>query len=147
MRFAALCLIIMYSCVVAGCGAGASSIAPVSGSIRVNGQPLKLGRICFYPEKGRPAIGEIGADGTYRLTTVQTGDGATMGKHRVTIEAVEVIGAPKTMAEESAQAGKTAPPATVKWFAAERFSRVQSTDLEAEVKPGDNQINFNLPER
>ena len=65
----------------------------------------------------------------------------------MTIEAVEVIGAPKTMAEEFAQAGKAAPPPTVKWFAAERFSRVQSTDLVAEVKPGNNQIDFDLPER
>lgn len=147
MRYAALCLLIIYSCAATGCGTGGPSLAPVSGTVSVNGQPLKLGRVCFYPERGRPAIGEIGADGTFHLTTLQAGDGAATGKHRVTIEAVEVIGAPKTMAEEFAQAGKTAPPPTVKWFAAECFSRVQSTDLVAEVKPGNNQIDFDLPER
>ena len=142
-----LSLLLICSCVVVGCGAGDSAVAPVSGLVSVGGKPLKFGRVCFYPEKGRPAIGEIGADGRYQLTTVRSGDGAAMGKHRVTVEAVEVTGAPKTMAEESLQAGKGAPAPTVKWFAAERFSRLQSTDLVADVKAGDNQIDFKLPEK
>src|SRR5690242_7351182 len=61
MGYAALCLLIVYACAVAGCDAGDPSVAPVSGAVSVKGQPLKLGRVCFYPERGRPAIGKIGA--------------------------------------------------------------------------------------
>jgi hypothetical protein len=135
------------SCMAAGCGSGYPPTAPVAGSVSVKGEPLKLGRICFYPTAGRPAMADIGPDGAFRLTTFQPDDGATIGKHRVTVEAIEIIGAPKTMAEEFTQAGKRAPPPQVVWHAAERFSRVETTDLVAEVKPGNNQIDFNLPTR
>jgi len=39
-------------------------------------------------------MGTIEPDGSYRLTTFDSGDGALLGRHRVTIEATRIVRAP-----------------------------------------------------
>ena len=52
--------------VLAGCGPGFPETADVSGRVTLGGKPVPQGRISFWPEQGRPAMGEIGPDGTYK---------------------------------------------------------------------------------
>jgi hypothetical protein len=137
----------VFSCLLAGCGSRHPPLGKVHGTVTVNNKSLTQGRICFIPATGRPALGQIGSDGKYELTTYDSGDGAAVGEHRVTIEAVEVVNAPKTMADEFAQAAKRAPAQTLKWLAPERYSQIQSSQLATDVKTGTNQIDFNLSER
>ena len=134
---------------LAGCGRSLPPTASVSGKVTWNGKPVECGTITFYPEKGRPATGSIQPDGSYRLTTFSNGDGAELGKHRVTIQATRVSGgaAPKSFADEIKSVGKQEKSATVVWLVPEEYSRQDTSPLTAEVAAGSNVINFELPEK
>ncbi len=70
---------------VAGCGVKRLETAPVTGTVRLDGKPLHRGTVIFTPELGRAATGEIQPDGSYRLSTYKSGDGALVGRHRVAV--------------------------------------------------------------
>jgi len=72
-------------CFSAGCGGDAP--IPVAGKVTVNGVPFGNAGVTFHPQdgKGRPATAETAEDGTYKLTTINPGDGAMKGEYRVTI--------------------------------------------------------------
>ncbi|MGC1275250.1 MAG: hypothetical protein WBC44_16210 [Planctomycetaceae bacterium] len=82
----------------AGCGGGpddAPEIAAVSGIVTVKGQPAADLNVTFHPESGgRPATGVTGPDGTFTLTTLNTGDGAPVGTSKASVTAAggEVMG-------------------------------------------------------
>ena len=119
----------------------------VSGRVTYQGKPVPLGQIVFYPEKGRPATGSIGSDGSYRLTTFVTGDGAMLGRYRVTIEAMRTTrgGArPKTLEDELHGVGQGSGQAVMEWLVPEKYSRQETTPLTVEVKSGQNTINLDL---
>jgi hypothetical protein len=131
----------------AGCGGpGRPETIPLTGRITYQGKPVPTGRIMFYPEQGRPATGTIEADGTYRLTTFVAGDGASLGRYRVTIQAIRVIrgGHAKTFDEEI-RGGGTSGPGEVEWLVPEEYARQDSTPLRAEVTRDSKTINFDLP--
>ena len=70
-----------------------------------------------------------------------------LGHYRVTIEAVRVTGgAPpaKSLADEASVRAAAQKP-RVEWLVPEAYSKLDSTPLTAEVKPGPNTIDFNLP--
>jgi hypothetical protein len=58
---------------------------PVEGKVTYQGQPVPKGTITFQPDGGRPGVGEIQPDGTYRLSTFGDKDGAVPGTHKVMI--------------------------------------------------------------
>jgi hypothetical protein len=66
-------------------------LGKVHGKVIYNGKPLDGGRVVFTPamgkggDTGQAAGGEIDSDGTYEMTTFNTGDGAIIGQHIVTI--------------------------------------------------------------
>jgi len=73
---------------IAGCGGSSDApvVAAVSGVVTVKGQPRADLNVTFHPEDGgRPATGLTGPDGKFTLTTNNTGDGAIVGRHKVTI--------------------------------------------------------------
>ena len=74
-----------------GCGGGSSGgppIAPVDGVVIVDGKPKAGLNVTFHPEGGgRPATALTNADGSFEMTTFNTGDGAIVGKHSVSISA------------------------------------------------------------
>jgi hypothetical protein len=71
---------------VTGCGrTGDHLTAPVSGTVTLDGKSLTGGTITFFPEQGKMASGRIQPDGTFTLTTYQSGDGAITGKCRAAI--------------------------------------------------------------
>src|SRR5262245_8491093 len=96
-----LVLGILASC-PCGCGGG-PRLAKVTGRVTVAGKPLTTGTIMFHPESGPTAVGGIGSDGVYALTTNER-EGAVIGSHRVTIEATSVgpgsLVEPKSLEEE-----------------------------------------------
>jgi len=72
-------------------GCGDSNLAPVTGRVLVDGQPLTVGRIQFAPKAteesvnpGKPAKGRFGEDGSFVLG-IADDMGAIVGEHRVTI--------------------------------------------------------------
>src|SRR5687767_10889460 len=79
----------------AGCGPsdpGLKPVYPVQGSLFVKGKPAKGAVVMFHPlplETGRPTAlrsrGTVGDDGSFRLTTYNTDDGAPAGEYVVTV--------------------------------------------------------------
>lgn len=85
---AAVCCLV--AIVLIGCGGeDRYPTVPVEGKVLYRGAPLAFGSVVFYPEKGPPARGDIGPDGTFRLSTYRQHDGAIVGRHRVEIKCYE----------------------------------------------------------
>ncbi len=130
---------------LAGCGPSRPATAPVHGRVTYQGKPVVEGTIIFQPVKGRQSIGEIAPDGGYVLTTFEPGDGALLGRHKVTIEARRIS---QTLAgddlDEEGSAGYGPPVVT--WLVPEKYSRPDSSPLTAEVKEGENTFDFDLPD-
>ena len=62
-------------------------VAKVEGVVMFKGKPLPEGEIHFHPEDPQcnPGSAMIEQDGTFELSTYERHDGATVGKHKVTI--------------------------------------------------------------
>lgn len=70
---------------VAGCDTR-PAVVPVSGKVKLDGEPLKFGSVMLQNEAGgQPAVGAIQPDGSFVLSTFAVGDGATPGSHRVRV--------------------------------------------------------------
>jgi hypothetical protein len=71
----------------AGCGGPERpNMAPVSGVVSFQGQPLAGAQVSFHNDKSpRVASGVTDAQGKFTLTTFDPGDGAIIGEHRVSI--------------------------------------------------------------
>lgn len=78
---------------MAGCGQKFNTTPPpkrypVKGKVLfASGTPLSGGLIRFHPKTklGAQALGEIGADGSFQLTTLEPNDGAVPGSYTVSI--------------------------------------------------------------
>lgn len=86
MRYGSL-LVAVAAAALAGCGS--PKVYPVKGRITFEGKSMKGGgSISFMPignQPGKAGGGEIKEDGTYELTTYQSGDGSMAGEFRVVI--------------------------------------------------------------
>jgi len=103
----------------------APTLAPVSGTITLDGTPLPGATIRLIPTAGqRAAIGLTDDSGKYVLTTSQEGDGAAPGIYRVTISATALPGA------RSRPRGEYSDPKT--------------SPLAVQVAPGNNVFDFAL---
>jgi hypothetical protein len=139
------------ACALLG-GCGGPRLAKVTGKVTYGSKPVTGGKIMFYPESGRMALGEIGPDGTYTLTTFKPGDGALVGPHRVAIESTRVgpgnMETPKSFEEELKgvpPGGKILVAGKVEWLVPEKYSRPENSGLTAKVENRPNEINFDLP--
>ena len=121
--------------VLAGCGDSGSTLAPVKGVVLLDGQPLTSGRVTTVPAKGRGAMGVIGPDGSFELTTESPGDGAVVGAHTVSVVAMS----PGSGGPEGSR-GKLLVP--------ERYTNDLSSGLTIEVKPDiENEVTIELSSR
>ena len=82
-----------FSWAILGCGSSETPLAPVTGVVTYQGEPLPRGTIVFTPDtsrgtRGPIALGKIEADGKYTLYT-KNDPGAVSGWHVITIVAVE----------------------------------------------------------
>lgn len=81
---------------LAGCNDSRYELAPVHGSVTVDGTPLNQGKVLFTPiakgenrRAGHTAVGNINSDGKFRLTTSEPDDGAVVGDHWAVVVNVE----------------------------------------------------------
>jgi hypothetical protein len=126
-----------------GCGKRRPPLAPVEGEVTVNGKPLKTGRVVFYPAQGRSATGLLGQGGSFRLTTFDSGDGALLGEHVVTVTAMEESATGPSSFEEELR-GRGIPLGDVRWLAAPKYAELKTSPLRATVEPGTNRFRFDL---
>ncbi|WP_428305093.1 hypothetical protein [Lacipirellula sp.] len=116
---------------VMGCGSQDPNRGEVTGIITVNGQPVAAGAVAFSPVDGQsPTSGGKILDGKY---TVQ----ASTGTSRVAIRVPQVVGEKKLYST----ADSPVRPVMKETLPPEYNDR---TTLTLEVKPGDNEHNFDL---
>jgi len=114
-----------------GCGqktTGLPQLAPVRGTITLDGRPLVKTAVVFSSDKGHSSLGVTDDLGRYELRFVRGLVGAEVGKHTVRLDGLGGLDHPP------GPGFKNPVPA--------RFS-TQST-LTAEVVPGVNTIDFDL---
>jgi hypothetical protein len=104
---------------VAGCGQSGPEVAPVSGRITVDGQPMENVDVVFQPEDSRsPSYGRTDKDGHYTLGYKRGVQGALVGAHAVGISVSSEL--------------VRKPP------------QIKNTQLHREVKSGNNEFNFDV---
>jgi hypothetical protein len=115
----------------------------VKGTVTLDGKPLAKGSITFETTDARPATGTIVAGEIVEVTTYDPGDGAPVGQHKVAIAATEdaasAVVANPGEAKQSAtdyMAGKSLIPAM--------YNDPSASGLTAEIKPGQNTVEFKL---
>ena len=118
-----------------GCSSGGEfPTAPVKGKVTYKGKEVPNGTVMFVPDKGPAATGEIGKDGTYTLATYGKDDGAVMGRHKVTITALEAMG------DQLPEARSPTPGSILP----DKYLNQDTSGLTFEVKSGDNVANFEI---
>jgi hypothetical protein len=129
---------------LSGCsGERKEGLAPVTGQITFDGEPVPSGQVFFYPAAGgRSSSGTID-QGKYVLTSFKPGDGALIGKHKVVIDGTEIPAPPPDIDAPAATAIPVfTPPKRI--LPAQYYDRAE-TPLEADVKDEDNVIDFAIP--
>jgi hypothetical protein len=75
---------------ICGCSQAEFSVTPLKGKVICKGRPVTEGLVQFSPVSsgnpmsGKTGAGEIDRDGTFVVTTYSQGDGAVVGKCRIT---------------------------------------------------------------
>jgi hypothetical protein len=114
-----------------GCG---PSLTPVTGTVKVNGEPINEGSIVFTPmaaqdsTDARIAIGPVQADGSYTLKSSANQNGAAPGKYKVSYLAPDPVHDDKN---------------TAKMIQSQYAAMIPRT-IEVEVKSGPNIIDIEL---
>jgi hypothetical protein len=155
LRF--LLLALPFCCL--GCsGSGDNvSLGEVSGIVTMDGSPLADAIVVFAPDEGNPSSGRTDASGKYELTYRENVKGAIVGSHKVSITTKQpaktsddsepgIEGALPIDGTHGPDSDKTQvklPPGTFKKESIpEKYNT--NTTLTAEVKAGENTIDFKL---
>lgn len=114
---------------LAGCGSP-SNIGQVSGRVTLQGESLANALVVFDPvHRGGASYGRTDASGRYTLTYTAQVNGAEIGKHVVRITS----GWPDNPDTKTKEIPERVPP---------KYNR--ATELEREVKRGNNTLDFDL---
>jgi hypothetical protein len=118
--------------VSSGCGSS-YDLGRVSGVVRLDGEPLSGATVTFSRGEGRMSVGTTDAAGRYTLQYTSSVAGAEPGKHTVAIT---------SQIEAVSGEGDAAAVAGREELLPARYHT--QSELRAEVKPGGNQIDFDL---
>ena len=149
-------LVVLPLLLTLGCSGGEKPIK-VEGEVKLDGKPLENAMILFTPEdKGTPASGTSGSDGSFRLTTYSSGDGIKPGTYKVTVTLTDLVTGdgtqapnmndPKAMAEamkKFAEKNKNKPAAKKPSLPAS-YSDVSKTTLKQVIPPPEGKIVLDL---
>lgn len=103
-------LVPLISLILVGCGGGSDrpSLAPASGIVTLNGEPVEGASLTFIPTAGgRPGSAITDAQGRYTIKTYQDAPGAIIGEHKVAVIKISGPGAYVIQGDAPAK-----PPAT-----------------------------------
>lgn len=140
--------LVFLAVVLSGCGSN-SPMVPVSGIVKLDGQPLVNASVSFVPQgNGKQATGTTDEKGKFVLSTIDPRDGAMPGTYKVVIapntaasDIPEGLSASEAMEADAAAAakGKKTKGAQVP----EAYSRSDKTTLTQEV-PSKGEVVFDL---
>lgn len=157
--------LLLAASILAGCGADAYRMVPVTGKVLCKGQPVAGGIITFQPldapaktgrpagQTGRASQGTVQADGTFTLAAInpQQGAGCLLGPHQVLFQLPPTT-RPRLTADDKAAMS----PDEIKKNEAEIAARpvYPSCPCSADIAPGEvevetsgNHFEFTLPPR
>lgn len=125
------CLLIVVASSVGAIGCSSQSadmpeLAPVSGVVTLDGQPVTNASVTFESEKGQVAYGNTDAEGRYELSFRDGFKGAEVGKNTVRIETTLDAPAPPGYRD----------PIPAKYN--------QASELSVDVQSGENTHDFTL---
>jgi hypothetical protein len=135
--------------VLVGAGCGGNSPVSVRGTVTLDGQPVEGATVLFLPEGGgRQATGQTGADGSFRLTTIDANDGAFPGNYKVVVQYTQGVEAPPAGNVRDAMQGqekarKAAKKVAPKYVIPARYSDPGKTELRQAV-PTDGPVTLAL---
>lgn len=134
---------------VIGCGSGLET-ARVEGKVTHSSKPVTAGTIVFTPvddagktRDGKPALAEVQEDGSFSLRTYEPGDGAILGKHRVSYSPPEED-EPESDVTAGADGEESKAPSSKPQQRIEDGLEVAPDSQIVEVTKGDNTINIKL---
>ncbi|UUO07853.1 carboxypeptidase regulatory-like domain-containing protein [Blastopirellula sp. J2-11] len=120
--------------VLVGCSIGPTDlpeVAPVSGTVTLDGKPLNNATLTFQPAVGRPSSGLTNKDGQYKLRYNLNLTGAKLGDHSVII----------TTYQEFDNPSDADRPASPELLPAKYHKK---SELVAKITNGDNVVDFDL---
>ena len=129
----ALVAIVVLGLSPAGCGPDGPELAPVAGTVTLDGNPLAGARIEFQPQEGEnasPSYGMTDQAGRYKLIYGPGQKGAMLGRHAVRIS---TGGQSSDGVNPAMEIPERVPP---------RYN--SETELFREVESGGNTIDFKL---
>ena len=135
-------LVLILAACTAGCGDGRVALAPVKGTVTLDGKPLASGSLTFESPGQRPATAKIVRGEIVEVTTYETGDGVPLGTHQVAVwsneEAASAVTANPGEGKVGANymVGRSLLPA--------RYNDPATSGLSVEIKPGENVVAFQL---
>jgi hypothetical protein len=155
LKFSSMALSLL-TLLSAGCGSSAHpDVVPVSGTVSYQGQPLAGAQVVFHNDKSpRAAAGETDAQGNFKLTTFEPGDGAIIGEYRVSVAKIqsdaELSSAsaadPSAAYSQGMNAAASGDMSSVqKHELPTKYANPETSGLTATVsKEGPNQLSFQL---
>lgn len=135
-RFGAIGWLLLVSLVFCASCSQDTKLGRVHGTVRLDGKPVPKGTVQFTPSAGQSAIGTIQSDGSYSLETQGRSDGAFLGMNKVAI--VSYNAPPITGPAYMFPHQKSTP------LVPERYMSATTSGLTFDVKPGNNQADFDL---
>ena len=127
-----------------------SKIGTVSGVVLIDGKPIEMASVSFYPDFGRASVASTNDKGEYVLNYTNAKKGALVGTHKVTISTkyvAETNYSIDTYNEEGLIRQSRSDRVRSKGrkeMVPEKYRLRDKTELTAVVEPGSNEIDFNL---
>lgn len=141
----ALGFIIGAVCFLSGCSSKRPSdrpqTYPVTGIVTYQDKPVDGATVTFIGEK-YSATGKTDANGRYRLTTFQPGDGAVPGEYQVII--TKFIAPTLQDNQESEPSGDEVQQPVFKSELPEKYANPQTSHLRAKIVSGPTELDFPL---
>jgi hypothetical protein len=120
---------------LAGCGPGGPPIGQVEGRVTFKGKPVTEGTVSFANDAGHGGEAPLDKDGRYVVKNRQ--GGLPVGDYVVTVTPATYLDSsdPKTPPVVEEKAAPNIP---------ERYRRVGGSPLRGSVKPGKNELDFDM---
>lgn len=129
-------VVLIAACCVSCSDDGRRPVFPVFGKVTYQGKPTDNALIIFHPvsdpDPNAPhPLTRVGADGSFKLTTYETDDGAPAGEYDVTITWVNEVDNQNAPKEDQRPAKNMIP---------DRYAKAETSGLRVTVKKESNNL-------
>lgn len=132
----------------AGCGSKRPALAPVTGTVSLDGKPLARGTLTFEAKGLRPATARIEQGRILEATTYRPGDGIPVGQQRIAVFArAEPDGAgsgPSSGKNQPATRHGFPASMTARSLLPPRYNEPSTSGLSVDIGPGSNTLDLPL---